>query len=389
MLTETGETWPALAVRGLAKAFGTKIAVAEINLDVPRGRSSASSDPTAPARPPPCAWSPGCCAPTTARCGSTASTCGPTRSRPRRGSACCPRTSRCSSGCPGASCSTFHGLLRNMDDRRRCEPRRRAPRSSRPAPTPPTRWSSTTATACARRSCSRRRSSTTRRCSSSTSRSRPIDPVSARAIRSRARTASRARGGTIVFSSHVMELVERMCDHVAVMVDRADRVGRPDRAPARRRLARRRLRRARGRTGRTTGIVVVGTFVRLKLRLLRNGLSIGQGAVLFGIGAFGAAMLGFVGFVTLAAARQRCERARSRDRRVRRGDARMGRASDPRFRQRRDARSATARDPAVEPPPARERRARGVTRGRRSARDAARVQRCARRASRTTSPRWS
>ena len=37
---------------------------------------------------------------------------------------------------------------------------------------------------------------------------------------------------------------------------------------------------------------MVGTFVRLKLRLLRNGLSIGQGAVLFGIGAFGAGVFG-------------------------------------------------------------------------------------------------
>src|SRR4029077_4587140 len=37
-MTGTGEaSWPALAVRGLAKAFGPKIAVAEINVDVPRG----------------------------------------------------------------------------------------------------------------------------------------------------------------------------------------------------------------------------------------------------------------------------------------------------------------------------------------------------------------
>jgi len=44
-----------------------------------------------------------------------------------------------------------------------------------------------------------------------------IDPVSARAIRSVLEHFT-AGGGTIVFSSHVMELVERMCDHVAVMV---------------------------------------------------------------------------------------------------------------------------------------------------------------------------
>lgn len=43
-----------------------------------------------------------------------------------------------------------------------------------------------------------------------------VDPVSAVTIRSlldRYRTA----GGTVVFSSHVMDLVERFCDHVAVM----------------------------------------------------------------------------------------------------------------------------------------------------------------------------
>jgi ABC-2 type transport system ATP-binding protein len=43
-----------------------------------------------------------------------------------------------------------------------------------------------------------------------------IDPVSARAIRTLLAHFT-STGSTIVFSSHVMELVERMCDHVAVM----------------------------------------------------------------------------------------------------------------------------------------------------------------------------
>jgi ABC-2 type transport system ATP-binding protein len=43
-----------------------------------------------------------------------------------------------------------------------------------------------------------------------------IDPVSARTIRSVLERYT-ATGGTIVFSSHVMELVERLCDRVAVM----------------------------------------------------------------------------------------------------------------------------------------------------------------------------
>ena len=43
-----------------------------------------------------------------------------------------------------------------------------------------------------------------------------IDPVSARAIRRLLAHFTEA-GSTIVFSSHVMELVERLCDHVAVL----------------------------------------------------------------------------------------------------------------------------------------------------------------------------
>lgn len=43
-----------------------------------------------------------------------------------------------------------------------------------------------------------------------------VDPVSAVTIRGLL-DRYRAAGGTVVFSSHVMDLVERFCDHVAVM----------------------------------------------------------------------------------------------------------------------------------------------------------------------------
>lgn len=43
-----------------------------------------------------------------------------------------------------------------------------------------------------------------------------VDPVSAVAVRSML-DRYRAAGGTVVFSSHAMDLVDRMCDHVAVM----------------------------------------------------------------------------------------------------------------------------------------------------------------------------
>ncbi len=43
-----------------------------------------------------------------------------------------------------------------------------------------------------------------------------VDPVSARTIRD-VLTRFTSRGGTVVFSSHVMELVERLCDEVAIV----------------------------------------------------------------------------------------------------------------------------------------------------------------------------
>ena len=43
-----------------------------------------------------------------------------------------------------------------------------------------------------------------------------VDPVSAVAVRTML-DRFRNAGGTVVFSSHAMDLVDRMCDHVAVM----------------------------------------------------------------------------------------------------------------------------------------------------------------------------
>jgi ABC-2 type transport system ATP-binding protein len=43
-----------------------------------------------------------------------------------------------------------------------------------------------------------------------------VDPVSARGITDVLRDF-RSRGGTVVFSSHVMDTVERLCDHVAIV----------------------------------------------------------------------------------------------------------------------------------------------------------------------------
>ena len=45
-----------------------------------------------------------------------------------------------------------------------------------------------------------------------------VDPVSARTITD-ALDIFRSRGGTVVFSSHVMDTVERLCDHVAIVAN--------------------------------------------------------------------------------------------------------------------------------------------------------------------------
>ncbi len=43
-----------------------------------------------------------------------------------------------------------------------------------------------------------------------------VDPVSSRMVQQLLRSYA-ARGGTVVLSSHVMELVEGLCDHVALI----------------------------------------------------------------------------------------------------------------------------------------------------------------------------
>jgi len=51
-----------------------------------------------------------------------------------------------------------------------------------------------------------------------------VDPVSAALIRDILQRYV-AGGGTVIFSSHVMEVVERLCSHVAILADGRIRVG--------------------------------------------------------------------------------------------------------------------------------------------------------------------
>ena len=74
-----------------------------------------------------------------------------------------------------------------------------------------------------------------------------VDPVSARTMRAML-DRFRAGGGTVVLSSHVMDLVERLCDHVAVIHHGTVVASGPTDAAAARPPARGRLhRRGRGR----------------------------------------------------------------------------------------------------------------------------------------------
>ena len=129
-----------------------------------------------------------------------------------------------------------------------------------------------------------------------------IDPVSARAIRNLLGHFT-ATGSTIVFSSHVMELVERLCDHVAVMAHGTIAWSGP-------------LSELRGHgTLEDAFVALVGepsapqelswlaNSSRLKLRLIRNGLRLPQYAVLFIVGTTGGATVALFGFASLAGVR--------------------------------------------------------------------------------------
>ena len=63
-----------------------------------------------------------------------------------------------------------------------------------------------------------------------------VDPISARTITD-VLAGFRSRGGTVVFSSHVMDTVERLCDHVAIVAEgRVVRAGTIDEVCQGRRL---------------------------------------------------------------------------------------------------------------------------------------------------------
>ena len=129
-----------------------------------------------------------------------------------------------------------------------------------------------------------------------------VDPVSGEGIRSILRNYARS-GGTVVMSSHVMELVESLCDELAVVAQgRVLAGGTLDDVRAGSSLQQRFLElvgfHARGRG--VAGVVAI--LVRLKLTLLRNslrrsvwrtvGLIIGM---VYALGIVVAVLIGMVG----------------------------------------------------------------------------------------------
>ena len=293
--------WPAVVVRGLTKRYGEKLAVDRHRprraprLLLRAGRAQRRrqddvdphDDRAAAAR-------------RRAGVGRGRTTSGPTpsRSRPRIG--VLPDEFRLFDRLTGAELLDYCGLLRGMAPATGRRAGQRAARRARPARARPTRWSSTTAPACARRSRWPPPCCTRRRCCSSTSRSR-------RSTRCRPGPSASVlerftdNGNTVVFSSHVMEVVERLCDRVAVVHQgRLIAEGATDELRGGRRLedvfvelvgatrgrrgaarlARRRRRspavatdprRRDRRPVRTTGARIrPGTLVRLKLRLIAN-----------------------------------------------------------------------------------------------------------------------
>ena len=146
--------------------------------------------------------------------------------------------------------------------------RRRAARRARPDRRSERTLSSTTPPGCGRRSASRRRCCTARGCWSSTSRSR-------RSTRSRRRRSADpprfvAGGGSVLLSSHVMALVEQLCDTVAVLARvESSRRARWTRSAGSGRWRRRSSSWSAG-PRRRRGAVVVGVLIRMKLMMMRR-----------------------------------------------------------------------------------------------------------------------
>lgn len=216
-LTDAAAAWPALTVRGLGKSFGPKVAVAEINVDVPRGSFFGIVGPNGAGKTTTLRMATGLLRPDRGQVWVDGIDvwADPIAAKARIG--VLPEDLALFERLRGRELLEFHGLLRNMDTTviaTRSEQlldllgladsadvlvvdyshgmRKKLVLAAALLHGPRLLFLDEPFEA--------------------------IDPVSARAIRAVLEDFTRG-AGTIVFSSHVMELVERMCDHVAVMVE--------------------------------------------------------------------------------------------------------------------------------------------------------------------------
>ena len=215
-ITDPGAAWPALTARGLAKAFGQKIAVAEVNIDVPRGSFFGIVGPNGAGKTTTLRMATGLLRPDRGQVWIDGIDVwsDPIAAKSRIG--VLPEDLSLFERLRGRELLEFHGLLRNMPIdavKSRAEELLDFLGLADAADTMVIDYSH-----------GMRKKLVLAAALLHGPRVlfldepfEAIDPVSARAIRSALEHFTRG-GGTIVFSSHVMELVERMCDHVAVMV---------------------------------------------------------------------------------------------------------------------------------------------------------------------------
>jgi ABC-2 type transport system ATP-binding protein len=216
-MTDTGAAWPALAARGLAKAFGPKIAVAEINLDVPRGSFFGIVGPNGAGKTTTLRMATGLLRPDRGQVWIDGIDVWADPIAAKRRIGVLPEDLALFERLRGRELLEFHGLLRNMatdDIHSRADQLLDFLGLSDAADTMVIDYSH-----------GMRKKLVLAAALLHGPRVlfldepfEAIDPVSARAIRAVLEDFT-SGAGTIVFSSHVMELVERMCDHVAVMVE--------------------------------------------------------------------------------------------------------------------------------------------------------------------------
>jgi ABC-2 type transport system ATP-binding protein len=216
-LTDAATGWPALTARGLAKAFGQKIAVAEVNIDVPRGSFFGIVGPNGAGKTTTLRMATGLLRPDRGQVWIDGIDvwADPIAAKSRIG--VLPEDLSLFERLRGRELLEFHGLLRNMPIE-----------SVRSRSAELLDFLGLTDAADAMvidYSHGMRKKLVLAAALLHGPRVlfldepfEAIDPVSARAIRSVLEDFTGGEG-TIVFSSHVMELVERMCDHVAVMVE--------------------------------------------------------------------------------------------------------------------------------------------------------------------------